>query len=295
MNNNSFHYFLQLPLELRRLIWKHCLPYRIAEEDIPGFLLDGNESRQVCWADRITYQNAQPPLIAFVNSESRQVALEQGRSLKVLLDGADGADPFDSLWRRYHGVYDPLTNEEAYGTSICVESQSRLDIAMAAVSLHITRKAALKSGLFGLLGDAPVQIVDIDDEARSREFQALFREHALEKEPAVQTLFELFTSSRFQTAVEVWRRQDECIIFGNMWESARKENLDILGTDPGSAWIPYLSKQEFINMSQYLPNEKHPWAKQARQSMPKLRPRIMVRYCTNECYMKEPPPKYFGT
>ncbi|KAB8237391.1 uncharacterized protein BDW43DRAFT_265367 [Aspergillus alliaceus] len=216
-------------------------------------------------------------------------------SLKVLLDGADGADPFDSLWRRYHGVYDPLTNEEAYGTSICVESQSRLDIAMAAVSLHITRKAALKSGLFGLLGDAPVQIVDIDDEARSREFQALFREHALEKEPAVQTLFELCTSSRFQTAVEVWRRQDECIIFANMWESARKENLDILGTDPGSAWIPYLSKQEFINMSQYLPNEKHPWAKQARQSMTKLRPRIMVRYCTNECYMKDPPPKYFGT
>jgi hypothetical protein len=63
--------------------------------------------------------------------------------------------------------------------------RSRLDIAMAGVSLHITREVALRSGLFGLLGDAPVQMVDVDDEARLREFQALYREHALEKEPVV--------------------------------------------------------------------------------------------------------------
>jgi hypothetical protein len=36
--------------------------HRIAEEDTPDFLLDGNESRQACWADRITHQNAQPSL-----------------------------------------------------------------------------------------------------------------------------------------------------------------------------------------------------------------------------------------
>ncbi|RHZ53914.1 uncharacterized protein CDV56_104765 [Aspergillus thermomutatus] len=166
---------------------------------------------------------------------------------------------------------------------------------MAAVSLHITREAARRSGLFGLLGDAPVQMVDVDDEARLREFQALFREHAWEKEPAVQTLFEAFTSSRFQTAVEAWKRQAEWTILAYMWQSAREENLDILGTYPGSAWVPQLSEQEFIRMSQYLPDEKHPWVKQARQSAPKLGPRIMVRYCTNECYRKERLPKNFGT
>jgi hypothetical protein len=48
-------------------------------------------------------------------------------------------------------------------------------------------------------------------------------------------------------------------------------------------------------MSQYLPVESHPWVKQARQSMPKLRPRIMVRYCTNECYIKERLPENFGS
>ncbi|KAB8228907.1 2EXR domain-containing protein [Aspergillus alliaceus] len=367
MNNNSFHHFSQLPLELRRLIWKHCLPYRIAEQDMPDFLLDGNESRQACWADRITYQNAQLPVIAFVNSESRQVALEQGRrleldvttslksiwiqprrdvlhinwsrmsykhaamacdpcspidmflwhaddlgmrpsivadiiypfSLKALLDGADSADSTD-MWstgpcikykgREYERNQD-VSDITAFAEMGCL---SKLDIAMAAVSLHITRKAALRSGLFGLLGDAPVQMVDVDNKARLREFQALFREHALEKEPAVQTLFELFISPRFQTAVEAWKRQAEWLILAFMWQSAREENLDILGTNPGSAWVPYLPEQEYIWMSRFLLNEKHAWVKQARQSMPKLRLRIMVRYCTNECYIKERLPEGFG-
>jgi hypothetical protein len=267
MNNDSFHYFSQLPLELRRLIWRHCLPHRIAEEDTPNFLLGGNELRQACQADRITHPSAQPPAIAFVNSESHQVTLEEGRwlglqettslesiwvqprrdvlhlnwtrlrynvwgnaddpsspiamflwraeelgmqlsvvaeiihpfSLKALLDGTDGADGADasnSPWLLYHDG----RNNDVADIAYCAESQSRLDITMAAVSLHIPREAALRSGLFGLLGDAPVQMVDVGDEARLREFQALFREHALEKEPAVQTLFEAFTSFRFQTA-----------------------------------------------------------------------------------------------
>jgi hypothetical protein len=137
-------------------------------------------------------------------------------------------------------------------------------------------------------------MVDVGDEARLREFQALFREHALKKEPAVQTLFEAFTSSQFQTAVEAWERQAEWILLAYMWQRARMDNVDILRTDPGSAWVHYLTEQEFLRMSEYLPDEEHPWVKQARQSAPKLRPRIMVRYCTNECYIKERLPKNFG-
>jgi hypothetical protein len=82
-----------------------------------------------------------------------------------------------------------------------------MDVAATAVSLHITREAALRSGLFGLLGDAHIQMVDVDDEGRLREFQALFGEHALEREPAARTLFDAFISSQFQMAVETWKRQ----------------------------------------------------------------------------------------
>ncbi|KAJ5705769.1 hypothetical protein N7536_001458 [Penicillium majusculum] len=161
-------------------------------------------------------------------------------------------------------------------------------------SLHITKKVALRSGLFGLLGDAPVQMVDVDDEARLREFQALYRKHALEKEPVVQPLFETFTSSLFKMAVEIWKSKAEWTILAYMWQSARDRNLDILGTNPGSAWLPQLSEQEYIYMDQYLPNEQHPWVKHARHTAPKLRLRIMVRYCTNQCYIKERLPKGFA-
>ncbi|KAJ5872616.1 uncharacterized protein N7529_004969 [Penicillium soppii] len=158
---------------------------------------------------------------------------------------------------------------------------------MAAVSPHITREVALRSGLFGLLSDAPVQMVNVEDEVRLREFQALYREHALEKEPVVQTLFETFTSSLFRNAVKNWKRKAEWTILAYMWQSARDRHLDILGTSPSSAWLPYLPEQEYICMDQYLPNDQHPWVKHARQIALQLGLRVMVRYCTNECYIRK--------
>lgn len=353
-------------MELRLLIWEHCLPHRVAEEDECDFLLDGHNSRQACYAKRTTYLNTRLPVIAFVNSESRKVALEQGRwwkpglgirtelgslwvqprrdgvhtnwqrlryidvgynefekcsplymflhyadelgvqpsvvaeaihpfNMQALLDGADGADASDSpcfLDKQNERYFDLnwMVTFAMHGT----DNHIRLDVAMAAVSLHIPRESALSSGLFGLLGDAPVQLVDVGDEARLREFQILFSEHALEKEPAVQTLFEAFTSSRFKTAVETWRRQAEWLILAYIWDRAVYDKLDLLEKDSGSAWIPRLPELKYLRMSDYLPKENHPWVKQARQIMPKLRPRIMVRYCTNECYIKERLPEDFG-
>ncbi|KAB8256151.1 hypothetical protein BDV32DRAFT_161365 [Aspergillus pseudonomiae] len=339
MSNDSFHCFMQLPLELRRLIWEHCLPYRIAEEDIPAFLLDGDESRQGCFPKRTTHLNTRLPVIAFVNSESRLVAFEQGRymqgqqttslesiwvqprrdvlhinwtrmsydvlgplieltspvgwflwqayelgmkpsivaemihyfDLEGLLNGTadDDDDDDDKIFcfrsSRYAGMCHPLHNEDAREIAGFAEFAPRLDVAMVAVSLHITREVALRSGLFGLLGDAPVQMVDVDDEARLRKFQALFREHALDKEPAVQTLFELLSSTRFRAGVEKWKRHAEWVFLASLWDYAQKANLDILGANPGSAWVPCLSRPEYIDLHRYSPNENHPWVKEARQ------------------------------
>ncbi|OGM48723.1 hypothetical protein ABOM_002037 [Aspergillus bombycis] len=367
MSSNSFHYFMQLPLELRRLIWEHCLPYRIAEQDIPAFLLDGDESRQACFPMRTTHLNTRLPVIAFVNSESRLVAFEHGRwdqgqgttslesiwvqprrdgwhinwtrmsydvlgplielsspmayflyyaaelrmqpsivaevihyfDLKGLLDGtADDDDHHECVNHSFQGcrrtgMCHPLGNEEADEIAGFAEFAPRLDVAMVAISLHITREVALRSGLFGLLGDAPVQMVDVDDGARLGEFQALFREHALDKEPVVQTLFELLKTTRFRAAVEKWKRRAEWVLLASRWYYAQRENLDILGTNPASAWVPCLARPDRIDLYRYSPNEDHPWVKEARQSLPKLRPRIMVRYCTGECYRYPPPPTYW--
>jgi hypothetical protein len=79
------------------MIWMHCLPFRIAEEDSPYSFFDGYDSKHVCWNRRMTFQNAQRPANAYVNSEPQQVALEQGR----LLETADDRT-MESLWVQPH-------------------------------------------------------------------------------------------------------------------------------------------------------------------------------------------------
>jgi hypothetical protein len=73
-----FPEFITFPVEIRRLIWRCCLPRRIAEVDFPYTLLDGKDSRQACWPNRTIYQNARVPLVAAVCREAREVVFEYG-------------------------------------------------------------------------------------------------------------------------------------------------------------------------------------------------------------------------
>ncbi|KAJ6437378.1 Pol [Purpureocillium lavendulum] len=80
----TFHQFSSLPLEIRRIIWHHCLPRRVAEVDIPR--LDGSDlwepdrgqCGQKCWSPETSRRNAVPPAISRVCRESREVASEVG-------------------------------------------------------------------------------------------------------------------------------------------------------------------------------------------------------------------------
>jgi len=43
-------------------------------------------------------------------------------------------------------------------------------VVMRTIIIHASYKYAAKTDIFGLLGDAPVQIVDVSDEARVKAF-----------------------------------------------------------------------------------------------------------------------------
>lgn len=366
METDAFHYFPKLPFEIRCLIWELCLPQRIVEEDAPFFLLDGNESRQACWALPTTYQNARQPVIAMVNKEAQKIAKEHGRMIQM-----QESTNLDSIWaqprrdvlhlnwtRMRYAVYgDPdgfssplamfiwqaeelgmqpsvvaeilhplsikalleggsasenpsvnyisVKNNDLSDIADCAKLADRTDqhlnITMAAASLHITREAVLRSGLFGLLGDAPVQMVDFDDDDRLRQFHELFKQNAMDEEPKVQILFDTFQTLQFRTAVEIWTRQAEWMIFARMWQRAQepiytkepetKIYVEEIGTKPSLAWLPELREKVFIDMDEHSPNMDHPWVKRALRIAPRLRPQIMVRYCTNKCYMKDRHPE----
>ncbi|CAI7613350.1 unnamed protein product [Penicillium pancosmium] len=241
-----------------------------AEYDAPFFQLNGVEGHQTCDPLSTTRRNSQLPVIAFVNSESRQVALENGRAPKFMLFGksepfgrdlkwvrpsqdilhlnwvreqearaqgdydppcevpfflapvielgmrpsvaADTIHPFslETLFEGYVATDDPSTIPSWISTEPNVDVLAKyayfradlfpkaIDVVMVAVSLLIGRDAALKSGLFGLLRDAPVQMVNFNDASRLGEFEALSKTPAPGEanEPEVEGLFALFKTSR---------------------------------------------------------------------------------------------------
>lgn len=146
-------------------------------------------------------------------------------------------------------------------------TDQHLNITIAAVSLHITREAVLRSGLFGLLGDAPVQIVGFDDDDRLGQFHEIFNQNAMAEEPEVQIFFDTFQIFQSRTAVEMWTRQAEWMIFARMWQRAQqpintKESetsiyIEQMGTKPSLAWLPELPEKVSIDMDQHSPNMDH--------------------------------------
>lgn len=117
---------------------------------------------------------------------------------------------------------------------------------MAAVSLHITKESAIKSGLFSLLGNAPIQLIDVADEILLRKYEAIYREHLIDKEPKFQKVFDVLMSPRFYAAVKAWKRQAKWLIIASLWDYASWEvmihpwrsKMDLELDDIMNVWVP---------------------------------------------------------
>lgn len=93
----SFHCFPLLPKELRRAIWRECLPRRVLELDVPrADLIAQDLPKELkgtvsCTLGSTTAFNSRPPLITQVCFEAREVAFETGRivDFRDLWDGSN--------------------------------------------------------------------------------------------------------------------------------------------------------------------------------------------------------------
>lgn len=212
--------------------------------------------------------------------------------LHALLDGANDSEVSRSPIAKYGRQTDITISDMSHYTFFYPGHQICLDVVMAAVSLHITKESAVRSGLFGLLGDAPIQLIDVADEVQLRKYEAIYREHLTDKKPKVQKVFDVLMSPGFYAAVKAWKRQVEWLMIASLWDYALREvmihpwrsKMDLELDDIMSVWVPRFHDQEYIRMSEHSPNESHPWVKEAKKRMAILQPRIMVHYCTNECY-----------
>lgn len=126
----EFTFFPRLPLELRRYVWELAVPrHRVLELDAPCAPLLAS----CCDMRFTTRRNAQPPAIARVCHEARQVAMREGSFLKDLKlgdvdpDAAPRLDIFNKLsnpWFYPHGDIVHLNWQPEYSEASSLDETS---------------------------------------------------------------------------------------------------------------------------------------------------------------------------
>ncbi|THZ52339.1 hypothetical protein D6C90_01193 [Aureobasidium pullulans] len=82
MADDTFHPFPRLPIELRHMIWRLCLPHRVSEYDLivnwVYYNTYSDDALHPCQFASSIVSNGRPPLLTRVCHESRQIAFETG-------------------------------------------------------------------------------------------------------------------------------------------------------------------------------------------------------------------------
>lgn len=170
-----------------------------------------------------------------------------------------------------------------------------LSATMAFITIHAKRRHAVASGLFGLLLDAPVQLVDFDDEQKIRSFHALFKRDIYNrKRTEVITLFSLILSPIFRSRVQDWTEKVDWLMMATAWLRAKMnwENCIPFDGDPFSAWNPNIEEfpdgrrlvymgdsENYVNRF----DDDNPWVIQAKEELPRVTPKILFMLCTDDC------------
>ncbi|KAH8125924.1 hypothetical protein LI328DRAFT_155441 [Trichoderma asperelloides] len=170
-----------------------------------------------------------------------------------------------------------------------------LSATMAFITIHAKRRHAVASGLFGLLLDAPVQLVDFDDEQNLRSFHALFeRDIYNRKRTEVIKLFSLILSPIFRSRVQDWTEKVDWLMMATAWLRAKMdwENCIPFDGDPFSAWNPIIEEipdgrrlvymgdgENYVNRF----DDDNPWVIQAKKELPRVTPKILFMLCTDHC------------
>lgn len=98
----------------------------------------------------------------------------------------------------------------------------KLSVTVLAISIHVTRQAALYSGLFGTCGDEPIQLVAFQDSQLLEKFENLYESHTDEKfkHPEINTAFDLLKCGTNLRWIDSLRREIERLFLRQFWRIA---------------------------------------------------------------------------
>lgn len=168
-----------------------------------------------------------------------------------------------------------------------------LDIHVKVLHVPLDDDAMLASGLFGLLGDEPIQVVDFDDAKRLYEFYEFFQSYFSKQDSPLngcRVTEELgyILDPLYSTKVHVWKEVVEWLMLTYMWLDEKNciKNGKMGGDLANHAlvWQPgYQTDQSVIRYREQGLDESHLWVIGARTRMWQIKPKIMIRACCNTC------------
>lgn len=170
-----------------------------------------------------------------------------------------------------------------------------IPVVLLSLSLPLTEAAALSSGLFGLLGDEPVQLVDVCDDFRLQAYFHLLRYHGPKEGQASfgGILPMLLNPASFSARIQTWKRSADLLVLIHMWlqdkHTLEEKHKHAGGGQPlaelYSAWDPPYSNDGWLILGEKRFDETSTWVARARMRMWQLQPQIMFRFCRSNCHL----------
>lgn len=169
-------------------------------------------------------------------------------------------------------------------------------VCLKMVSIHAGADVAIRSGLFGRLGEERIVLVDATDKERKRQFRTFWEETCATQGDRQAAYF----FDKYGTQDDLWAR--DCIEdlriswLVLLWQQRRKSsNIGDSEDDDDSddAWVKKPGDESEGEMDDWegmlytrklwIPNMKNAWMRSTIRSLPRLQPCIMFRLCTQKC------------
>ncbi|KAL4888472.1 hypothetical protein BDV59DRAFT_196410 [Aspergillus ambiguus] len=175
-------------------------------------------------------------------------------------------------------------------------------VCVETVVIHASFKAAADSGLFGLLVDAPVQLIDATDVKNIAQFRDLWATNP-RRDMTPDGFFR--DQKSFQARLARWWEELSSLWIFNAWYKAYKNGWRGV-VAPEKIWLgPRYDEFGFerdmlipgclcsddepkaLDYDLFSPNFHHPFVQQALAVMPRFQPRILFRLCLLDCHLQD--------
>lgn len=187
---------------------------------------------------------------------------------------AHGASLMTSWIDSTHGHTQDLLEQAGKLFMLCLEM----------VSIHSDAEPAIRSGLFGRLGEERVVMVDADNHARMHLFDEFNRMHGSREDRQTSYFFQKWRSSGTDDVKWTMLKLERGWVGRRSWGVIPQWGIDydaLWSRTPVSVADGAPVHTRLVGCR--LPNRDHEWVQSVLKAMPTFNPVYMIRLCTSKC------------